>query len=108
MGCAASLAGCLFVCAGLQSDGKTPLHGASEGGHVECVRLLLDRGVGVDVVGVSTSCFARIVWRGLCAVCGERLWMFVSELGCVKASGCVFEDVAIAGMVVCRNVVMHT
>ncbi len=48
------LAGCSCVIAVLQSDGKTSLHYASEGGHLECVQLLLDRGTGVDVVSVSS------------------------------------------------------
>ncbi len=44
----------------------TALHLASVEGHVECVRLLLDRGAGVDVVSVSswlamrTDRFARV------------------------------------------------
>jgi hypothetical protein len=34
---------------------------------VECVRLLLDRGAGADVAGVSCGCWpcAGVVWRGL-------------------------------------------
>ncbi len=38
----------------VQEFGGTALHCASEGGHVECVLLLLDRGAGVDVVSVSS------------------------------------------------------
>ncbi len=34
----------MFVC----QDGWTPLHGASYGGHIEVVRLLLDRGADVQ------------------------------------------------------------
>ncbi len=81
----------------MQSDGITALHCAGEGGDVECVRLLQDRGADANVVSVSTGwLFARILWRGLCAVCGRRFWMFVCEVGCVKGTGCVFEDVAVA------------
>ncbi len=47
-------------CAG-QDGGMTPLMGASEGGHVECVRLLLDRGAGVDDV---SSCLVVCTYRG--------------------------------------------
>jgi hypothetical protein len=51
--------GWVFVCAGLQSDGRTPLSRASEGGHLECVRLLLDRGAGVDTADVSSLLVTR-------------------------------------------------
>ncbi len=37
----------------------TALHNASEGGHVECVRLLLDRGAAVNAVDVSSSRVAQ-------------------------------------------------
>jgi hypothetical protein len=40
---------------GVQSNGLTPLHRASGGGHVKCVRLLLDRGTGVDAADVSST-----------------------------------------------------
>jgi hypothetical protein len=76
----------------------TALHGASEGGHVECVRLLLDRGAGLDVANVSSWLVVRTHgWRSLCAGCAESLWMFVSILGSMKATGCVLEDVAVTG-----------
>ncbi len=47
----------------VQCRGLTPLFRASEGGHVECVRLLLDRGAGVDGAGVS--CWVMNSSRGL-------------------------------------------
>ncbi len=37
----------------VQTGGRTPLHHASQGGNAECVKLLLDKGVGVDVQDVS-------------------------------------------------------
>jgi ankyrin repeat protein len=37
----------------VQTQGLTPLHYASRGGNVECVKLLLDKGVGLDVPDVS-------------------------------------------------------
>ncbi len=43
----------------MQRDGRTALHRASAGGHLECVRLLLDRGAGVDVVDVSSWLVVR-------------------------------------------------
>ncbi len=61
---------CIVVVDGaVQKYVGTALHRASAGGHEECVRLLLDRGAGVDVVTVSNWldirkhrvawCFAR-------------------------------------------------
>ena len=47
----------------VQSDSWTPLWAASGNGHVECVRLLLDRGAGVDVADVSSLvvvCLRRV------------------------------------------------
>jgi hypothetical protein len=86
----------------LQVDGLTPLMFASFGGHVECARLLLDRGAGVDAPKVSSWLIARtLVLHGLCGVCGERLWTLVCALLCGKATCCVYEDVAVVGMVVC-------
>ncbi len=43
----------------LQKFFGTALHWASAGGHVECVRLLLDRGAVVDVVSVSSLLVVR-------------------------------------------------
>ncbi len=51
----------------LQRYRGTALCCASEGGHVECVRLLLDRGAGVDALNVS-SWLAIVAW----ALCGVR------------------------------------
>jgi hypothetical protein len=57
----------------VQEDGRTALHRAIEGGDVECVRLLLDRGTDIDLVDVS-SWLVVCTYRGayaLRAVCGE-------------------------------------
>ncbi len=51
---------------------------------MECARLLLVRGADIDVVDVSSwlvFCTNRVAWA-LRAVCGERWWMFLCELGC--------------------------
>ncbi len=62
----------------VQRYGGTALHRASEGGHVECVRLLLDRGAGMDALDVSSWLVVRThglpwvlrgVWRALVDVC---------------------------------------
>jgi ankyrin repeat protein len=37
----------------LLGSGSMALHRASQNGHTECVRLLLDRGASVDVLSVS-------------------------------------------------------
>jgi hypothetical protein len=44
----------------LQMDGFTPLYVASESGHVECIRALLDGGAAINQATVgSTSSMAR-------------------------------------------------
>jgi ankyrin repeat protein len=43
----------------VQKSRRTALHWASAGGHVSCVRLLLERGAGVDVVDVSSWLVVR-------------------------------------------------
>jgi hypothetical protein len=44
----------------LQTWGATPLHSASESGHVECVRMLLDKGAAINQATVgSTSPMTR-------------------------------------------------
>jgi hypothetical protein len=89
----------LAVDCSVQSDGRTSLHCASEKGHVECVRLLLDRGAGVDVVSVSSWSDVHthhVTW----ALRGARRALVdvrVCELGFVTFPGCVLEDVAVAG-----------
>jgi hypothetical protein len=58
----------------------TALHRASAGGHVECVRLLLDRGARLDVVSVSSWLYIhrhRVAWcfaRCAASACG---WLCV-------------------------------
>ncbi len=51
----------------VQTQGLTPLHYASQGGNVECVKLLLDKGVGLDVPDVSwlLVCWLRSGWGKL-------------------------------------------
>ncbi len=58
--------------------GFTALYFASGSGYVECARLLLDRGAGVDVVSVSSWLafrMHRVAWALLCdAVEGRICW----------------------------------
>jgi hypothetical protein len=68
----------------------TALHCASAGGHVECVRLLLDRGAGVDVVSVSSWLAMRTdrFARGVASACG-----CLCVRSGVKATCCVLWEV---------------
>ncbi len=46
-----------LVCRGvLQAIGSTPLYIASQNGHVECVRALLDGGAAINQARVGSSC----------------------------------------------------
>ncbi len=38
----------MFVCLFIRQDEWAPLHGASSGGHIEVVRLLLDKGADIQ------------------------------------------------------------
>ncbi len=68
-------------CVVFQTNGLTPLHIASENGHVECVLALLDRGAAINQakVGYSTwtaECSRGCVCAGMCGhacvACGVR------------------------------------
>jgi hypothetical protein len=68
---------CLYL--RLQVRGTTPLMCAGLGGHVECVRLLLDWGAGVDVASVSRWLVVRthrVAWT-LCGVRRELVDVFM-------------------------------
>ncbi len=55
----------------------TALRNASKGGHLECVRLLLDRGAGVNVVDVSSSRVAQCSLVRYAASVPEYGWVGV-------------------------------
>ncbi len=65
-----------------QTDGWTPLHIASQDGHVECVRALLDRGAAINQAEVGcptwmTKCCGGCVCAGMCGrlcSCQCGLW----------------------------------
>jgi hypothetical protein len=40
----------------LQTNGATPLYIASQSGHMECVRALLDKGAAINQARVGSSC----------------------------------------------------
>jgi hypothetical protein len=70
----------------VQKSRCTALGWASERGHVECVRLLLDRGVGVDVVDVS-SCGREELAGSSHELCSVGFVMCaVSACGCLWAA----------------------
>ncbi len=47
----------------LQLDGATTLFGASQSGHVECVRALLDRGAAINQAMVGCQCAWSMAWH---------------------------------------------
>ena len=58
----------------MQTSGATPLHIASQEGHVECVRVLLDRGAAIDQAKVGCStCMTEYCGGCVCAGMCERL-----------------------------------
>ena len=61
-----------------QTDGWTPLHIASQNGHVECVRALLDRGAAINQATVGCTIWMAEYCSGLC-VCGD-----VREAPCMR------------------------
>ncbi len=67
------LVACIGVPCGvlLQADGATPLYAASEWGHAECVRALLNRGAAINKAMVGFAC--PIALHGLGCV-GGHLW----------------------------------
>ncbi len=71
----------------LQADGATPLYIASESGHVECVRALLEGGAAIDQAEVGCA-------RSLARHCGgfsrgdpwEPLLMHVPLVGWLRSA----------------------
>ncbi len=69
-----------------QTGGFTPLYIASQSGHVECVRALLDGGAAVNQAMVgSTSSMAR---HGRDCVCGDA-WEAAGMRACTRLDACV-------------------
>jgi hypothetical protein len=75
----------------LQTNGTSPLHSASQNGHVECVRALLGGGAAINQVMVG--CASSMAWHysagavgvGLCG--GLRACMRLQLVGCVRWDG---------------------
>jgi hypothetical protein len=70
----------------LQASGATPLYIASENGHVECVRALLDRGASINQAEVGcTTWMAEYFGSCVCAgMCGRHCaceWSLCGALG---------------------------
>ena len=71
----------------LQTDGVTPLHIASDNGHVECVLALLDRGAGINQAEVGCPTWIAkycggCVFAGMCGRHRAFMCSLCGALGC--------------------------
>jgi hypothetical protein len=66
----------------VQGLSMTALHSACVAGHVECARLLLDRGAGVDVAGVSIFQVMRVRFVAFALRGVRQAWLGVNEFDC--------------------------
>ncbi len=73
---------CVLVFAILQTDGWTPLHAASQEGHVEVVRALVGAGAAVNQAAVRED-------LGGCWCSGVRLWLAFGIAACACSFVCV-------------------
>lgn len=77
---------CLDLESGISEYGQTPLHGASAGGHIKPIKLLLDWGAVIDAAAVSPN--------GRSPLHGESTGGHIDAINPLLARGASTEDIA--------------